>query len=79
MPDDTSALRRLRDEMLGDPERGLSAEVAELSGRALSTIRAYLGDPRKKAVLAGLIRSDAQARARALQIVSQRRELGRGE
>jgi hypothetical protein len=76
VPDDTSALRRLRDEMLGDSERGLSAEeIAEISGYALSTVRAYLSDDRKKKLLGRKLRKDEQARARALQIVSQRRDL----
>ena len=71
---DTSGMRRLRDEMLGDAERGLSAEeVAELSGLALNTVRAYLADHRRK-TLGEKIRADVQARTRALQIVSQRRK-----
>jgi hypothetical protein len=79
-PDDISAGRRLRDEMLGDCERGLSAEeVAGLSGYALSTVRAYLSDDRRKKLLGRKIREDEQARARALQIVSQRRNLVHGE
>jgi restriction endonuclease Mrr len=74
-----SYLRRLRDEMLGDSERGLSAEeVAELSGYKLSTVKVYLYDDRKK-VLGDKIRADEQARARALRIVSQRRETGDGD
>lgn len=35
-------IRRLRDEMLGDPEYGLSVEeVAELSGYKVNTVRVY--------------------------------------
>ncbi len=78
-PNDASALRRLRDEMLGDSERGLSTEeVAELSGYALSTVRAYLSDDRKK-LLGRAIRENEQKRNLALQIVSQRRQLDQGE
>ena len=78
-PDDGSGLRRLRDEMLGDSERGLSPEeVADLSGYKLSTVRAYLCDERKRKVLGDGIRGDEQARVRALRIVSQRREVGGG-
>jgi hypothetical protein len=79
VPDDTSILRRLRDEMLGDSERGLSAEeVAELSGYALSTVRAYLSDDRRK-LLGRAIRENEQKRTQALQMVSQRRGLERDE
>jgi len=77
---DAPSARRLRDEMLGDSERGLSAEeVAELSGFALSTVRNYLSDPKKRKTLGDAIRSNAQNRARALQIVSERREPASGE
>ena len=78
-PDDLSerdglTIRRFRDEMLGDPERGLSVEeVAELSGYKANTVRVYLSDERKK-VLGDAIRGDQKARTRALAIVSSRRE-----
>jgi hypothetical protein len=76
-PADGPTLRRLRDEMLGDPERGLSAEeVAELSGYALNTVRAYLGDERRRKALGDRIREDEQARARALRMISLRRGAG---
>ena len=66
-------MRCLGDEILGDPERGLSAEeLANLSGLAVSTVRAYLSDERRK-VLGQRIRADDQARAHALQIVFERR------
>jgi hypothetical protein len=66
--------RRFRDEMLGDPVRGLSVkEVAELSGYAVNTVRAYLSDDRRKA-LGDAIRGNQEARGRALAIVSSRRE-----
>ena len=78
--DEPSGGRRLRDEMLGKPERGLSVEeVAQLSGFALSTVRNYLSDPKKRKALGDAIRSNAQNRARALQIVSERREPASGE
>jgi len=78
-PDDRSepeglVIRRLRDKMLGDPERGLSVEeVAELSGYKLNTVRAYLCDDQRRKVLGDAIRGDQEARARALAIVSSRR------
>lgn len=66
--------RRLRDEMLGDPERGLSVEeVAELSGYKINTVRVYLSDGRRKA-LGDAIRGDQETRSRALAIVSSRRQ-----
>jgi predicted transcriptional regulator len=59
--------------MLGDSKRGLSAEeVAELFGYALSTVRAYLSDDRRK-LLGKKIRENEQVRALALQTVFQRR------
>ena len=68
-------MRRLRDEMLGEPERGLSVEeVAELSGYAPRTVRVYLADDRRKK-LGDTIRADDQARTRALRIVAERRNL----
>jgi hypothetical protein len=77
---DSPALHRLRDEMLGDLQRGLSAEeVAELSGLAISTVRVYLSDDRKRRALGDRIRGDEQARARALRIVFQRREIAGGQ
>jgi len=75
-PDDSGGARRLRDEMLGDPERGLSVqEIVELSGYALNTVRAYLANGRRHD-LGKAIRDNELARSRALQIVSQRRALG---
>jgi restriction endonuclease Mrr len=74
--EETPGTRRLRDEMLGDAESGLSIEeVADLSGLAITTVRAYLADHRRK-LLGQKIRADGQARARALLIVSRRREKG---
>jgi hypothetical protein len=67
-------IRRFRDEMLGDPVRGLSIqEVSELSGYKVNTVRAYLSDDRRKA-LGDAIRGNPEARSRALAIVSSRRE-----
>lgn len=66
-------IRRFRDEMLGDPERGLSVEeVAELSGYRINTVRIYLSDGRRKA-LGDAIRRKQESRIRALAIVSSRR------
>jgi hypothetical protein len=60
--------------MLGNPNTGLSVEeLADLMDLAVNTVCAYLSDPEKRANLAGKIRLNPQARARALQIVSQRR------
>ncbi len=60
--------------MLGDPERGLSIEeVAELSGYKATTVRVYLCDEVRRKALGDAIRSDSQARTRALTIVSSRR------
>lgn len=73
-PTDGLGLRRLRDEMLGNPERGLSAEeIAEFTGYKINTVRVYLCDEQKKKMLGDKIRGDEYARARALQIVTQRR------
>jgi restriction endonuclease Mrr len=72
-PGEAHGMRRLRDEMLGDSERGLSVEeVANLSGLTVSTVRAYLSDERRK-MLGQRIRADDHARVRALQIVFERR------
>ncbi|HVV51745.1 MAG TPA: restriction endonuclease [Polyangia bacterium] len=69
------AVRRLRDEMLGDPERGLSIdEVAELSGYKVNTVRVYLFDEQRRKALGDAIRADQEARNRALAIVSGRRQ-----
>lgn len=66
-------IRRLRDEMLGDPERGLTVEeVAELSGHKVNAVRAYLSDARRK-ILGEAIRGNQEARNRALAIVATRR------
>jgi hypothetical protein len=68
-----ATVRRFRDEMLGDSERGLSAEeVAELSGYTINTVRQYLFDGRRKA-LGDAIRGNRKARGRALAIVTSRR------
>ena len=71
--DSEPGIQRLRDEMLGDSERGLSVEeTAKLSGLAVTTVRQYLADDRRK-VVGDKIRANEQARARALKIVSRRR------
>jgi restriction endonuclease Mrr len=67
--------RRLRDSMLGEPIRGLSAEeVSELSGYKLNTVRAYLVDERRRA-LGDAIRASKESRERALAILADRRRL----
>jgi restriction endonuclease Mrr len=65
---------RLQDEMLGDPERGLSIEeVAELSGYKISTVRVYLYDDQRRKVLGDAIRGEQTAHSRALALISSRR------
>jgi restriction endonuclease Mrr len=72
---DGLTIRRLGDEMLGDPENGLSVEeVAELSGYKVNTVRVYLYDAQRRKSLGDAIRGDEKARTRALVIVSSRRE-----
>jgi restriction endonuclease Mrr len=72
---DGLTIRRLEDEMLGDPEHGLSVEeVAELSGYRANTVRVYLYDAQRRKSLGDAIRGDEKARSRALAIVSSRRE-----
>lgn len=67
-------VQRLRDEMLGDSERGLSVEeTARLSGYSVSTVRVYLSSGRRH-VLGDAIRKDETAKARALAIVTKRRK-----
>jgi restriction endonuclease Mrr len=74
------AVQRLRDEMLGDPERGLSVEeVAKLSGYAMNTVRQYLCDGEKRRVLGDKIRGNEEARLQALRIVSERRSRPKSE
>ncbi len=68
-----SGQHRFRDEMLGDPQRGLSVdEVADLTDLSPNTVRAYLSDERRKK-LGDKIRSSPEARDKALRIVRGRR------
>jgi len=72
---DVLTIHRLEDEMLGDPERGLSIEeVAELSGYKTSTVRVYLYDGQRRKVLGDAIRGDQKTHSRALALVAGRRE-----
>lgn len=72
--DNTRTARRLREEMLGDEERGLSAEeIAKLTGHAASTVGQYLYVPERRRSLFETIRGDATLRDRALQIVRKKR------
>jgi restriction endonuclease Mrr len=66
--------RRLREEMLGDAERGLSIEeIAKLTGRAPSTVGQYLYVPERRRSLFERLRGDAEIRERALQIIRKKR------
>lgn len=68
-------INQLQDEMLGDPERGLSIEeVAELSGYKANTVRVYLYDDQRRRALGDAIRGDQQAHSRALALVASKRE-----
>lgn len=69
------AISRIQDEMLGDPERGLSVEeVAEFSGYKVNTVRVYLYDVQRRKALGDVIRGDQKSHSRALALVSRRRE-----
>jgi predicted transcriptional regulator len=64
---------RLRNDMLGDAERGLSVdEVAQLSGYTVGTVRNYLSTDRESS-LREAIRDNKDALAKALQIISKKR------
>jgi hypothetical protein len=68
-----TAVQRVRDEMLGDAEWGLSVdEIVRLTGYKLSTVRQYLSTERRQD-LGDAIRDDPAVRARALAIVSKKR------
>lgn len=71
-----SSSRRLREEMLGDSERGLSVqEVAGLTGHAESTVTQYLYNPDRRRSLFEKIRQAPDVRQRALQIVGRKRQV----
>ena len=71
---DGLTIYRLEDEMLGDPERGLTIEeVAELSGYKANTVRVYLYDGQRRRALGDAIRGDQKAHGRALALVASRR------
>jgi len=66
--------RRLREDMLGDSERGLTIqEVAELTGYAVNTVRVYSSNREKRRQLLNLIRGDRELRERALKLVGAKR------
>ncbi|WAS97989.1 restriction endonuclease [Nannocystis punicea] len=72
--DDPYQRRHLRETMLGDSERGLSIdEIAKLLKLSPVTVRAYLGDERRKKDLADRIRQDPKLRLRALRLIERRR------
>ncbi len=71
--DVTEGVRRFRDEMLGDPVKGLTVdEIAKLTALSTTTVRQYLTGPRKKQ-LGNRIRQDETLRNEALRLVSERR------
>ncbi len=71
--DVTEGVRRFRDEMLGDPVKGLTVdEIAKLTTLSTTTVRQYLTGPRKKQ-LGNRIRQDETLRNEALRLVSERR------
>jgi restriction system protein len=64
--------RRLRLEMLGDSERGLSAaEIAKLTGLGVGSVRTYLSSPERTQDLFERLRTEH--RERALRIVAKKR------
>jgi restriction endonuclease Mrr len=66
--------RRLREEMLGDDERGLSvAEIAALTGHAASTVGQYLYVRERRRSLFQKLRADTKLREKALEIVARKR------
>ena len=68
------SVRRLRVEMLGDSQRGLSAkEISDLLGLKQQTVYNYLSDPERKKSLGERLRSDDELRVRALAIVAKKR------
>ena len=68
-------ISEIRDEALGDSQRGLSArEIADLLGLKQQTVYNYLSDPDRKRSLGERLRSDVEVRSRALAIVAEKRE-----
>ena len=66
--------RRFRNEMLGDDIRGLSAaEISQLPGLQVGTIRVYLCDPDQKKSMGDRIRADVLLRDKAVAIVAAKR------
>ncbi len=70
----TSAPKRLRDDMLGDAERGLSTkDLARITGYSEHTMRAYLHHPERRRQVLERIRNDPEVREKALAIVAEKR------
>lgn len=73
VPDMEPGIVRLRNDMLGDNERGLCVEeIAELSGYTIGTVRNYLSTD-LESNLREAIRNNKDALAKALQIISEKR------
>jgi hypothetical protein len=67
--------RRFRDEMLGDPDRGLTvSEIARMLGYEEGTVRTYLTSPKRTHDMGDQIRADERLRDKALGIIARRRE-----
>ena len=74
--DDQSSIKRVREEMLGDGERGISVkELVRLLKLKESTVRNYLSTDRRRSLL-NRIREDPRIRGKVVQIISRRRGAG---
>jgi hypothetical protein len=71
--DEQAGIKRLREEMLGDDERGISVkELVRFLKLKESTVRNYLATERRRSLL-NRIREDPQIRGKVIQIISRRR------
>ncbi len=71
--DRPGVVRRVREEMLGDGKRGVSAaELAQLLGLEESSVRTYLAGDRRRNLLER-IRKEPRLRSQVLKIVTRRR------